>query len=274
MNFSRYSLLLFFLLIFPQGALSSDTGRVIGRIQVEGVDTYRGVASLWDVASGKIPDPRRYIVIPSAMAALDADGSFELQAAPGIYYLGAIVRQTPGPPLGPPRPGDQVFLSPGGEGEYFKVQVRAGETLDVGTRSGGWRYDGFAPEADLAIRGTVRDTAGEPVADLLVFAFADPSMSLQPVGVSDRTDAQGHYLLRLDRPQPVFLRVRESYGGGPLMGGGYVGVYGGAEPRAVALPEQGIVEDIDIEVIKLPPAGSEERRPMRPAQSPADDAKN
>ncbi len=262
--------LLLFLFLPQQVPAEEDPGQVTGRIQVEGVETYRGVASVWDVAGGKVPDPRRYIVIPSAMAALEADGSFTLTVAPGTYYLGAIVRFTPGPPLGPPRLGDRVFLSPDGAGEYFKVEVRGGETVDVGTRSGGWEYEGFAPEADHGIRGIVRDTAGEPVADLLVFGFADPSMSLQPVGVSDRTDAQGLYLLRLDRPQPVFLRVRESYGGGPLMGGGYVGVYGGAEPRAVRVPEEGIVEGIDIEVIHLPPAGTEERRPSRPEQPPVD----
>ncbi|WP_305041947.1 carboxypeptidase-like regulatory domain-containing protein [Geoalkalibacter sp.] len=268
MNPVLLSLLLFLLWISPLAAQSPEMGRVTGQLKHEGVDTYQGVASLWDVATGKVPDPRRYIVIPSATAVLEADGRFELRAPPGTYYLGAVLRQTPGPPVGPPRPGDLVFMSPDAAGGHLKIEVRAEETTDVGVRTGGWEYAGFSGETELAIEGRVRDLAGEPVAGLLVFAFADPGMSQQPVGVSERTDAQGRYLLRLGRAQTVYLRARESYGGGPLSGGGYVGVYGGAEPRVVEVPEKGRISGIDIEVLKLPPAGTDERRPMRPEQPP------
>jgi hypothetical protein len=252
----------------PLSAEPPELGKVSGRLQHEGTDSYQGVASLWDLSLGKVPDPRRYIVIPSATAVLEADGRFELRAPPGTYYVGAVLRTTPGPPVGPPRPGDLVFMSPDAEGGHLKVEVRSGETTDVGVRSGGWVYEGFAGETELAVEGTIRDLAGEPVAGLLVFAFADPGMSQQPVGVSERTDAQGRYLLRLGRAQTVYLRARESYGGGPLAGGGYVGVYGGAEPQALEVPDKGRVSGIDIEVLKLPPAGTDERRSMRPEQPP------
>ncbi len=252
------------LLSFAAFAEPPAPGRVTGRILVEGAQDLRGVASLWEVASGKVPDPRKYILIPSAVASLTPDGRFELQAPPGTYYVGALVRRTPGAPMGPPRPGDLVFLSPDRKGEFLTVEVRSGETVDLGARAGGWVYEGFTAVDGPTVTGTVRERGGGPVSRLLVFAFADPGMSEQPVAVSDPTDAAGRYTLRLNRPQEVYLVVREAYGGGPPAEGQYIGVYGGGQPQGLKVSAEGR-ESIDIEVFKLPPLGSEERRRMRPA---------
>ncbi|MGE4342700.1 MAG: hypothetical protein AB7F20_00215 [Geoalkalibacter sp.] len=263
-----FLLCLFFLLsLSATAAQQSPQGSVKGRVAVDGESAdISGVAALWDVASGKVPDPRRYIVVPAAVTPLSAEGHFELKATPGKYYLGAIVRKTAGPVVGPPRPGDRVMMSPDAQGGSLKVEIKEGETLDVGLQQAGWIYEGFAPEAELALTGVVRDVSGKPVSGLLVFAFADAAMSTQPVAVSDRTGEDGVYLLRLNGSRPVFLRARESYGGGPLAGGGYVGVYGGRDPQAVKPPEKGQVSGLDIEVLRLPPAGN--RGQGRPESSP------
>jgi len=257
MRFSFLFFLFFLAIPLTASAQQPPQGAVKGRVAVAGdIGGLRGVAALWDVASGKEPDPRKYILVPAAVAPLSADGHFELKATPGEYYLGAIVRATAGPVVGPPRPGDRVMMSPDAQGRSLKIQIEEGKTLDVGLQQGGWIYEGFAPEAELALKGVVRDVNGDPVPGLLVFAFADAAMSTQPVAVSDRTGEDGVYLLRLNRSKPVFLRARESYGGGPLSGGGYVGVYGGQDPQAVTPPEKGVVTGLDIEVLSLPPAGN------------------
>jgi hypothetical protein len=266
MRFSFLFFLFFLAIPLTASAQQPPQGAVKGRVAVAGdIGGLRGVAALWDVASGKVPDPRRYILVPAAVAPLSADGRFELKATPGEYYLGAIVRTTIGPVVGPPRPGDRVMMSPDAQGGSLKIEIEGGETLDVGLQQGGWIYEGFAPEADLALTGVVRDVDGKPVSGLLVFAFADAAMSTQPVAVSERTGGDGIYLLRLNRSRPVFLRARESYGGGPLAGGGYVGVYGGRDPRPVTPPEKGLMTGLDIQVLSLPPAGNRgQGRPQPP----------
>lgn len=264
-------LLSFFLLLLISPLLSNaelpPQGTVVGQVAFDTHKPLRGVAALWDVASGKVPDPRKYILIPAAVVPLSAEGRFELKATPGEYYLGAIVRTTSGPVVGPPRPGDRVMMSPDAQGGALKVHIKAGQTLDVGLHRDGWVYEGFASESELALTGVVRDVNGKPVQGVLVFAFADAAMSTQPVAVSDRSGEDGVYFLRLNSSRPVFLRARESYGGGPLAGGGYVGVYGGHEPQAVKPPEKGRVSGLDIEVLSLPSAGNRgQGRPEAPSQ--------
>ncbi len=237
-------------------AADAPMSTVIGRIQASGVETYRGVAALWDGSEERIPDPRRYTIIPYSVVPLAPDGSFEMKVRPGRYYLGAILRTTPGPAMGPPRPGDLIFLTPDKEGNALLVELQADTRIDVGTHAKSWRYAGFRADDGIRISGRVTDDQGEPVPNLLVFAFADRSVSEMPLAVSERTDAEGRYLLRLDRPGEVFLRVRENYGGGTPTQGGYMGVYGGRTPALLRVSEQGEITGIDVTVFRLPPAGS------------------
>lgn len=86
-------------------------------------------------------------------------------------------------------------------------------------------------------------------------------MSGQPLAVSDRTDAQGRYLLRLPGGGEVYLRVRDNYGGGAPVGGGIMGVYGDAAPRPVPAVGGKVLEGIDIATLRIPALRSGERAP-------------
>ncbi len=262
-------------LLLPGDALAEPPplGTVCGRIQMPAVERYQGVAALWDASEGRAPDPRKYTIIPVAVAPLQEDGSFELKAQPGRYFLGAILRNSPGPVMGPPRPGDVIFMTPDREGENLLVEVAADARVDVGARSSGWVYQGLEEQpGGPALLGRISDPEGKPVAGLLVFAFADPGMSQMPVAVSGRSAADGSYRLRLVRPGVVYLRVRENYGGGSPMAGGYMGVYGDQHPLPVEVLAQEVLEGIDITVRKLPPAGAQRREllgaPPRPGTGP------
>ncbi len=234
------------------GMAEEATGSVVGCLTLAGDGPVTGVASLWDAASGRTPDPRRFIIIPTAVASLGQDGCFTLQARPGSYFVGAILRNTPGAAMGPPRAGDRVFMTPAPDGSAVRVEVSSGVTVDLGTRTDGWHYEGFSAEVETGVRGRVIDADGQPVGGLLVFAFADPEMSGAPLAVSDRTDAAGRFLLRLDRAGEVYLRVKENYGGGSPTPGGYVGVYGGETGLVVKVASGEVLERLEIVVIKVP----------------------
>lgn len=227
-------------------------GTVRGQLQVPGVERYSGVVSLWDADQIPMPDPRKYVLIPNMAGALEPDGRFLLRPPPGRYYLGAILRQTPGPPMGPPRQGDRVLMTPDAEGEALVVEVAADATVEVGLQGGGWIYQGFSEEAVTGISGELVDAAGLPQQGLLVFAFLDPEMSGQPLAVSARTGPDGRYVLRLPGGGEVYLRVRDNYGGGAPVGGGVMGVYGNGAPRAVAVVAGKVLAGIDIPTMIIP----------------------
>lgn len=237
-------------------------GKVEGRIACG--ENCRGVASLWET-SGPAPDPRRYIVIPVSVTSLKPDGSFRLSAPPGRYYVGAIVRSNPESRVGPPRPGDRVFMTPDAAGKFKVVEVRAGETLDIGVQDGGWIYEGFSKTEGPGIAGRVVSMEDKPLPGLLVFAFKDPEMSGTPIAVSERTGADGTFRLRLPSPGTVYLRVMENYGGGRPSDGGYMGVYGGGEPKALTVEGEKTVEGITIDALRLPPMKNPDQPKMKPA---------
>lgn len=236
------------------GQTVEAAGTLNGCVEVAGLPAYRGVAALWPAAAGKGPDPRRAIRPPVASAPLQANGCFTLQAPAGEYFVGAVVRQTDGGWQGPPRPGDLVFLSPDTAGRSFTATMTPGATIDIGRHASGWTYAGFtSPDNALMISGVLTDTDGKPLSGLLVFAFTDSAMSGEPLAVSQPSDSDGRYLLRLPEPAKVYLRAREHYGQRSPADGGYLGVYGGDIPQPVTATPEAVMQDCHLTVLHIPP---------------------
>ncbi len=238
-----------------------EQGTVRGCVTLAGHSTYRGVAALWPFAQGIGPDPRQAVRPPATSTSLDTEGCFTLRAAPGEYFVGAVVRRTDGGWQGPPRPGDMVFLSPDAEGKSKSVAINSGEVTDIGRHASGWEYAGFTPTASpLAISGRLTDPAGKPLPGLLVFAFTDSTMSKEPFAVSEPSDNNGRYLLRLPGPAIFYLRVREHYGRRSPASGGYMGVYGGETATPVTVDPRGADEARDLTVFLVPPLDMRQKK--------------
>ncbi len=263
----RYILGLFMLLAVCSGpALGAEPeplGTVKGRIEAPGMANYRGIAALWEAREGIVPDPRKYVIIPAAVNPLGPDGRFSIKARPGDYFVGAVLRKTPGPTMGPPRPGDLVFMSPDAAGKALQVKVALGATIDVGTHGAAWTYAGLEAWGGPRIEGRIIDTEGLPVAGLLVFAFGDSNMSEHPLAVSERSDAEGRFQVRLPRSTTVYLRVRPNYGQGSPMQGGYTGVFGGQVPKPLVVPAAEALSGVNIEVMEIPPLGERRKQGLR-----------
>lgn len=262
-GFARYlllpALIACLLPLAQPAAAQAATGTVSGCVAIAGQSEYRGVAALWPAGPDRQPpDPRRAIRPPSASAPLRPDGCFTLSVAPGRYFVGAIARRAGGPWQGPPQPGDRVFLSPDDTGGSCEVTVAAGTDTNLGRHDGSWEYAGFTA-AGPRISGRVTAEDGRPLAGMLVFAFADDSLSGDPLAVSEPADGDGRYLLRLPAPGTVYLRARENYGRRAPTEGGRMGVYGGRTAQPVTVPAAGDGEPRDIVTI-LVPAAAERRR--------------
>lgn len=239
-------------------------GAVRGCVEIAGHAVYQGVASLWPGGSGKGPDPRRAIRPPVVSGPLGADGCFTLQAEPGEYFVGAIVRLTDGGWQGPPRPGDMVFLSPDASDQNTIVTIRPNETVAIGRNAAGWKYSGFDPSASpLTISGKLATRDGKPLSGMMVFAFTDSTLSKEPVAISEPSDSDGRYLLRLPEPVTVYLRARDHYGQRSPLDGGYMGIYGDGTPLPVTVAADDDPSTYDLTVIQIPPSGQRQKEPTQ-----------
>ena len=245
--------LAFVILLLPGGLISAEPlGKVTGRIDCMDQAECRGLAVLWYKDPEAVPDPRRFIVPPVAVTPLQGDGAFELTAAPGDYYVGAFLRKSAGLMPGPPRVGDLIFLTPDPDNRPLAVRIESGKSVATGVHERAWKFAGLTDPSATGVAGQVLDVQRQPVAGLLVFAFADADLSLEPVAVSTRTDADGRFTLPLPKSGSVYLRVRKTYRGGQPTPGDYVGVFGGAVPKALTVSSGTFIDGLMIPVLKIP----------------------
>ena len=97
-----------------------------------------------------------------------------------------------------------------------------------------------------AIEGSVTDSLGKPLENILVLAFTDAAMMGKPMFISEKTGKDGKYLLRVHQGGKYYLKIRSAYGGGAMQPGDIMGSYGKEEPVAVELKTGAIVRGIDI----------------------------
>ena len=226
-------------------------GSVTGQIDCQ-PGNCTGLAALWLADGNKVPAPDRYVLIPAVVSALEEDGSFELSAPPGNYFVGGQLRTTPGSAFGAPRIGDRIYLISPQDEKGYRVTVAAEQTIDIGLQKKYWVFAGQAEKPQLGISGRVLDLDQQPVAGMLVFAFADPGATTTPLAVSARTDTDGRFLLPLAKPASIYLRARKNYRGGQPQAEDYVSVSAGGMPQAIPVKAGQLIPDVQVLVRKLP----------------------
>ncbi|NOY13823.1 MAG: carboxypeptidase regulatory-like domain-containing protein [Deltaproteobacteria bacterium] len=240
------------LLFLPAAEASAEQalGRVTGRIDCQSVAGCPGVAALWPADKKIVPAPDRYVLVPALMSALQPDGSFELIAPVGEYYIGVQLRKTPGPLFGSPRVGDQIYLMQKQDETGYRVTVKKDQVTDIGLHSKAWTFAGLTTLPEMGVRGQVIDINKHPVAGLLVFAFADPGARTTPLAVSSRTGKDGSFVLPLATSGAVYLRARKNYRGGKPELNDYIGAAENAPQPVVVAPGR-LTTEVIISVRKL-----------------------
>lgn len=248
----RIFLFLCLLLVANNGvAAEPPMGRVIGKINCSPGEC-TGLAALWMAGDHKVPAPDRYQLVPAVVSALQEDGSFELLAPVGEYFIGGQLRTTPGPLFGAPRVGDRIYLVGQQDEVGYRVQVEAEQVVDIGLQKDFWIFNGLTQQPDMGISGQVINLQRQPVEGLLVFAFADPGTSTTPLAISSRTGKDGRFQLPLAEPGEVYLRARKNYRGGQPQAEDYVGVSIDGKSTAVIVKKGQLVSGIEVQVRKLP----------------------
>lgn len=220
------------------------TGTLKGFIQTpDGKPLAGGKVYFFNDASGPPPDPEKYWRVSDKVATMDDNGGFSIELPPGRYYIGAIQRKGEKGIFGPPSEGDLSYAG------KDKNEVIAGAMNDLAVIKGAkiFTRDILAKREGLtSIEGSVFDKQGLPVENAMVFAHKNPAMNDKPIFVSDRTDKDGAYRLRVAGAGTFYLRVRSIYGGGVPVADSIMGVYGGNSPKAVMVREREVLKGINL----------------------------
>ncbi len=218
-----------------EGTPSSVTGTVVAPLEEAYVYVYRKGMDLYGPAL-------------EVSRATGRDGSFEMALPDGEYVFVVRKRQN-GESSGPVVAGDH-------RSEFIDVTVSGGAAdleLIAPVKVGDSRQLSEQQEATLTgLSGRVLDMDGNPVKNARVHVYDHVQMSERPKYVSEKTGADGRYLIHLPEGGTYYLAARDKFGGPPKLGDLY-GRYdqGTIEPSAVVVRGGEILKKIDIRVAKV-----------------------
>ena len=252
---------LFFLFFMAGLVYAEETGRIEGTLLTKDgeMPLGGGLVYFFDAEIGAIPNPDEYWRVPDKIADIDEDGKFTATLDEGKYYMGAIKRSSGKRDIGPPLKGDIFFISSDEKGSPKVYDVKQGEEIILGTISEAAPYKGWTVNNTItSIQGRVL-VDGKPLEGALVLGYITPTMIGRPDFVSERSDKDGKYILRVPGGSSYYLMARDVYGGGPPVEGSIMGVYGAKKmPIAVTVKTGESTKEIDINAIMFPGRGSRE----------------
>jgi hypothetical protein len=238
-------------------AVAAKKGTVTGKVmKKDGGPLSGGQIIFFNDAAGPPPEPGKYERTPEYVREIAQDGSFSVEVPAGKYYLGAVRRKS-GETIGPPEDGDYVWRSTDKEGMPKAYSVTTGKPTDIGTVEAiFYRAENIAAgtAGTTVIEGLVLDSEGKPVPDAVVVAFTTPSVKSKPVFISNKTDKEGKYLLRVTAGT-YYLRARNQFSSGPPEPGQIVGYYGEAGQEAIKVKDGQTMKNVDFKVILFPGRG-------------------
>lgn len=245
-------------------AKDKKTGTVTGTIMIKGGGPMAWGQIMFYDAAGPQPQPDKYERIPDISRDIDANGKFKVELTEGKYYMAAIKRLS-GERFGPPQEGDYVLIIVDENGKPKEYIIKAGKLLDIGTISEAAPLTAEKISKRIvttALEGVVTDMDGKPAENAMVVAFVNPDMRGKPLFVSDKTDKNGKYVLRLTAGT-YYLRARNAFTSGPPEPGQIVGYYGEVAPAPVTVKESEIKKGVDFKVILFPGRGPFSVMPMQ-----------
>lgn len=199
-------------------ASSPATAFIYGKVMIQGkTPMINGVVFLFDKSMGPPPSPEnnKYWRVPDRITAIKKDGKFSFEVSEGTYYLTAA-QKDPEAEIGPPQAAELNYFHGDAQGEPLPIVVTPGAKLDLGVLIPSlWSPNTIERGKGVtSIEGVVTDMKGQPVEGAQVFAYLSKNAKGRPVFISDTTDKNGKYMLRVHDGGSFFLKVRSVHGGG------------------------------------------------------------
>ena len=191
------------------------TGRISGKIMNrDGSPLDDALVFFFNAETGPPPAPDKYMLLPMEVVTTDDEGRFRSEFLEGKYYIGGV-KHIMGMEGLPPHKGDLMFISTDDNNSPKAYSVRMGGNLDIEVIAEAVPYEGVtAGEGITAIEGTIQGVSGKPVENALVLAYMTAKGDRRQSFVSDWTDTEGRYFLRVHQGETYYLKVEDVYGSG------------------------------------------------------------
>ncbi|HEY3309034.1 MAG TPA: hypothetical protein VGJ93_11315 [Desulfuromonadaceae bacterium] len=234
------------------GTSPGTAATISGRIMIQGkTPMNNGIVFLYDKSMGPPPSPQdnQYWRVPDRINAIDKNGEFSFEVNGGTYYLTAA-QKDPESEMGPPQVDEFNYFHGDAEGNPRPIIVTSGSRVNLGVLIPSlWSPNTVLRDKGItAIEGIVSDTESKPVKGALVFAYLSKNTTGRPIFISEKTDKNGKFLLRVHDGGTFFLKVRSVYGGGSPEDGEFQNVTKEFEPLMVALKKDQRLQGINLKV--------------------------
>lgn len=218
-----------------------------------------GIVLLYDKSLGPPPSPGKYWRVPDMITGTDNNGYFSIEVPEGTYFLQAAQKKPDGE-IGPPKDREFFYFHGNSKGNPYPLIVAPGSKKNLGKLiSYVWLPGMTQREKGItAVKGIVTDLEGNPVQGAMVFAHFSDNVQGRATFVSDRTDKNGKFLLRV-LEGTYYLKVRSVIGGGVPEEGEYLNITSEFTPTMVTLTKKTILTGIVLKVKKFSRPGTAER---------------
>jgi len=215
------------------GFMKEQMGTVKGTAYVKDKPYTNAIISFFDKNGGPPPIIGSGRRVPEAIDRSNDKGEFSTKLLPGTYYMGTIQRDIK-QGFGPPRDGEEYFFMRDDKGKLREFTIETKQVHDAG------RVNGQPPGAFeefvnfITIKGKVTNDEGKPLAGVLV-TLKDSMDAPRPKFISHPTGGDGSFAIKVP-PGKYFIVGRESVGGGKPGIGTFIGSYGKTDPLGEAMP--------------------------------------
>ncbi len=187
-------------------------GHIAGSVMSrDGAPVAEGVVLFFSDALGPAPDVNKFMRTPESIAHTDRHGNFKMELSEGKYYVGAM-KSLSGKWGGPPREGDMFFISRDADNSPKLYEVHKDRPLDIGSMMEPEPVEVRSAEGITAVEGVVYGMNGNPLEDVVVFAYTGSVLDQGLAFVSGYTLSDGAYVLRIAEGGKYNLNVMGAFG--------------------------------------------------------------
>ena len=211
---------------------------------------------LYSKSMGPPPSKDKYWRVPDLISPVDIEGKFSIDIPDGTYYLTAAYKN-PEDEMGPPKAKELHYFHGDATWNPLPIVVKSGVRLNMGVLVPFlWTPNTIQRDKDVtSIEGVVADLEGKPLEGALVFGYLSTAITGRPVFISEKTDKNGKYQLRVHDGGTFYLKVRSVYGGGAPEAGESLNITDEFKPVAVTLRKHQKLQGIALQVKKFPKRG-------------------
>lgn len=253
--------------VFAGEQSQAGNGTLSGKVMIkENTPMANGMLLLYNPHLGPPPHPYKYWRIPDMIISTDQNGGFSVDLAEGTYYM-MIAQKSANDEIGPPSKDEFLYFHSDKEGNAAPISIEAGKKLEMGTLSTAffWTADKVEREKGVtSASGVVTDDSGQPVNNVIVFAYLSSEATGRPAFVSDRTDKAGKFIIRFYEGGNYFLKVRGVIGGGKPRAGEFTNVTREFAPTMITLKKDEKLKDVKLQVKMFTSTGN---NPAAPPES-------